>query len=147
MCDVKFYFCIKYINKASAGGIRSMCTYSYTHIHVHVGLNPGATRHRNHQTKYSHLKNWKKKKKRWHTVVVVAAIWENKISFMDQCLCTSQVMWSQEALQHLCKNTTKKICHNRTQLIWDQPSHRSHCSDMSLIWCKNIPFKSERWRI
>lgn len=31
--DVKFYFNIKYINKASASGIRSMCTYSYTHPH------------------------------------------------------------------------------------------------------------------
>lgn len=56
MYDVKFYFCIKYINKASAGGIRSMCTYSYTHIHVHVGLNPGATGHTIHQMKYSPLK-------------------------------------------------------------------------------------------
>lgn len=33
-CDVKFYFYIKYINKASAGGIRSMCTFSDTHMYV-----------------------------------------------------------------------------------------------------------------
>lgn len=32
--DVKFYFYIKYINKASAGGIRSMCTFSDTHMYV-----------------------------------------------------------------------------------------------------------------
>lgn len=31
---MKFYFYIKYINKASAGGIRSMCKFSDTHMYV-----------------------------------------------------------------------------------------------------------------
>lgn len=31
-CVVRFYFCKKYINKVSAGGIGSMCTFSYTHV-------------------------------------------------------------------------------------------------------------------
>lgn len=54
-CDVKFYFYIKYINKASAGGIRSMCTYSDTHIYMCAGLKH-TNRHTVHPTKYRRKK-------------------------------------------------------------------------------------------
>ena len=87
ICDVRFYFNIKYINKASAGGIRSMYTDSYTHIHVCRTQTHLIAYNSPHKIEYTETKK---------DGSVVAAICEHRYTAWTDCLHDTQVTWSQE---------------------------------------------------
>lgn len=120
---VTFYFNIKYINKASAGGIRSMCTYSYTHIQdiyacrtqTHYQAYNSAHKIKSNKRRCSHLK---------HVLLGPMPVYKTGNTITKQCSSSAQSVLS--------------------QVIWVQLNQwlMYICKYMSLKWCNRSPIKS-----
>lgn len=112
-CDVRFYFSIKYINKASAGDGRSMCTYSLPHTHTHKCVGYKHTKRHTIPSANSVERRRKKKKKRiklWKlqpfvekTDVSVGLILEYPASHM---IINRAIFFSNSLYMHVDKSVT-----------------------------------------